>query len=189
MAKKAGCDRAWMVEDGFVTEAPATTPISSWATRSITRALSNEILQRRSTRAQSCGLQKSADGGGRTHFTIHRSAARPMRAFTHISQRLLSCPWSRSNGVGFRCWYTRPGRAASTRKSIWKKCARRPGVSPPCQGAGRVRSALFQRSVQTQLWTTLPFCVVFRGRSDSRLSMRPWSFGRRTIHAPSSLPM
>ncbi len=34
MAKKAGADDAWMVEDGFVTEGTSTTPTSSRATRS-----------------------------------------------------------------------------------------------------------------------------------------------------------
>ncbi len=44
MAKKAGCDDAWFVEDGFVTEG---TSNNAWIVKGgkiVTRALSNEIL-------------------------------------------------------------------------------------------------------------------------------------------------
>lgn len=44
MAKKAGCDDAWMVEDGFVTEGTSNNAYIVKGGRIITRQLSNEIL-------------------------------------------------------------------------------------------------------------------------------------------------
>jgi len=44
MAKKAGCDDAWMVEDGFVTEGTSNNAYIIKGNKIITRALSNEIL-------------------------------------------------------------------------------------------------------------------------------------------------
>ena len=44
MAKKAGCDDAWMVEDGFVTEGTSNNAYIVKGNRIITRALSNDIL-------------------------------------------------------------------------------------------------------------------------------------------------
>ena len=44
MAKKAGCDDAWMVEDGFVTEGTSNNAYIVMGNKIITRALSNEIL-------------------------------------------------------------------------------------------------------------------------------------------------
>jgi D-alanine transaminase len=45
MAKKAGCDDAWMVEDGFVTEGTSNNTYIVRGNRIITRQLSSEILQ------------------------------------------------------------------------------------------------------------------------------------------------
>ena len=44
MAKKAGCDDAWMIEDGFVTEGTSNNAYIIKGNRIITRALSNDIL-------------------------------------------------------------------------------------------------------------------------------------------------
>lgn len=44
MAKKAGCDDAWMVEDGFVTEGTSNNAYIVKGGRIITRQLSNDIL-------------------------------------------------------------------------------------------------------------------------------------------------
>ncbi len=44
MAKKAGCDDAWMVEDGFVTEGTSNNTYIVKGNRIITRQLSHEIL-------------------------------------------------------------------------------------------------------------------------------------------------
>jgi D-alanine transaminase len=44
MAKKAGKDDAWMVEDGFVTEGTSNTAYIVKGNKIITRALSNDIL-------------------------------------------------------------------------------------------------------------------------------------------------
>ena len=44
MAKKAGADDAWMVEDGFVTEGTSNNAYIIKGNRIITRALSNDIL-------------------------------------------------------------------------------------------------------------------------------------------------
>jgi D-alanine transaminase len=44
MAKKAGCDDAWMVEDGFVTEGTSNNTYIVKGDRIITRQLSTEIL-------------------------------------------------------------------------------------------------------------------------------------------------
>lgn len=44
MAKKAGCDDAWMVEDGFVTEGTSNNAYIVKGGKIITRALSNDIL-------------------------------------------------------------------------------------------------------------------------------------------------
>lgn len=44
MAKKAGCDDAWFIEDGFVTEGTSNNAWIVKAGRLITRGLSNEIL-------------------------------------------------------------------------------------------------------------------------------------------------
>ncbi|NNE51189.1 MAG: D-amino-acid transaminase [Sulfitobacter sp.] len=44
MAKKAGCDDAWMVEDGYVTEGTSNNAYIVKGNRIITRALSNDIL-------------------------------------------------------------------------------------------------------------------------------------------------
>lgn len=44
MAKKAGCDDAWMIQDGFVTEGTSNNAYIVKGNRIITRALSNEIL-------------------------------------------------------------------------------------------------------------------------------------------------
>jgi len=45
MAKQAGCDDAWMVEDGFVTEGTSNNTYIVRGNRIITRHLSSEILQ------------------------------------------------------------------------------------------------------------------------------------------------
>jgi D-alanine transaminase len=45
MAKKAGCDDAWMVEDGFVTEGTSNNTYIVRGNRIITRHLSSDILQ------------------------------------------------------------------------------------------------------------------------------------------------
>jgi len=45
MAKKAGCDDAWMVEDGFVTEGTSNNTYIVRGNRIITRNLSSDILQ------------------------------------------------------------------------------------------------------------------------------------------------
>jgi D-alanine transaminase len=44
MAKKAGCDDAWMVEDGKVTEGTSNNAYIVKGNRIITRELSNDIL-------------------------------------------------------------------------------------------------------------------------------------------------
>ena len=44
MAKKAGCDDAWMVEDGFVTEGTSNNAYIVKGNKIITRALSHDIL-------------------------------------------------------------------------------------------------------------------------------------------------
>ena len=44
MAKKAGADDAWMIEDGFVTEGTSNNAYIVKDNRIITRALSNDIL-------------------------------------------------------------------------------------------------------------------------------------------------
>ncbi len=44
MAKKAGCDDAWMVQDGFVTEGTSNNAYIVKDGKIITRALSNDIL-------------------------------------------------------------------------------------------------------------------------------------------------
>ncbi|ARE83625.1 D-alanine aminotransferase [Roseovarius mucosus] len=44
MAKKAGCDDAWMVEDGYVTEGTSNNAYIVKGNRIITRQLSNDIL-------------------------------------------------------------------------------------------------------------------------------------------------
>ena len=44
MAKKAGCDDAWMVEDGFVTEGTSNNAYIIKGNKIITRVLSNDIL-------------------------------------------------------------------------------------------------------------------------------------------------
>ncbi|MGB5862914.1 MAG: D-amino-acid transaminase [Sulfitobacter sp.] len=44
MAKKAGCDDAWMVEDGFVTEGTSNNAYIVKGNKIITRHLGNEIL-------------------------------------------------------------------------------------------------------------------------------------------------
>lgn len=44
MAKKAGCDDAWMTEDGFVTEGTSNNAYIIKGNKIITRALSNDIL-------------------------------------------------------------------------------------------------------------------------------------------------
>jgi D-alanine transaminase len=45
MAKKAGCDDAWMVEDGFVTEGTSNNTYIVKGNRIVTRNLSSDILQ------------------------------------------------------------------------------------------------------------------------------------------------
>lgn len=45
MARKAGCDDAWMVEDGFVTEGTSNNTYIVRGDRIITRHLSSDILQ------------------------------------------------------------------------------------------------------------------------------------------------
>jgi D-alanine transaminase len=44
MAKKAGCDDAWMVQDGYVTEGTSNNAYIVKGNRIITRALTNDIL-------------------------------------------------------------------------------------------------------------------------------------------------
>jgi len=44
MAKKAGCDDAWMIEDGFVTEGTSNNAYIIKGNKIITRGLSNDIL-------------------------------------------------------------------------------------------------------------------------------------------------
>ncbi len=44
IAKKAGCDDAWLIEDGFVTEGSSNNAYIVKNGKIITRALSNDIL-------------------------------------------------------------------------------------------------------------------------------------------------
>jgi D-alanine transaminase len=44
MARKAGCDDAWMVQDGMVTEGTSNNAYIVRGTKIITRQLSNDIL-------------------------------------------------------------------------------------------------------------------------------------------------
>ena len=44
MAKKAGCDDAWMIQDGFVTEGTSNNAYIVKGNKIITRELSNDIL-------------------------------------------------------------------------------------------------------------------------------------------------
>ena len=44
MAKKAGCDDAWMVQDGCVTEGTSNNAYFIKGNKIVTRALSNDIL-------------------------------------------------------------------------------------------------------------------------------------------------
>ena len=44
MAKKAGCDDAWMIDDGFVTERTSNNAYIVKGNKIITRHLGNEIL-------------------------------------------------------------------------------------------------------------------------------------------------
>ena len=59
MAKKAGCDDAWMIEDGFVTEGTSNNAYIVKGNKIITRALSNDILHG-ITRAAVLRLAKEA---------------------------------------------------------------------------------------------------------------------------------
>ena len=132
MAKKAGCDDAWMVEDGFVTEGTSNNAYIVMGNKIITRALSNEILHG-ITRAAVLRFAKSV-----TLPSTKRS--RRMRRLPH-QPAPLSCQWSRSTAWPWAMEHQARSRRVCAR-SIWKKCARR-RCNSPCQGAGRVRSALF----------------------------------------------
>ncbi|MCF7746672.1 D-amino-acid transaminase [Sulfitobacter sp. M39] len=81
MAKKAGCDDAWMVEDGFVTEGTSNNAYIVMGNKIITRALSNEILHG-ITRAAVLRFAKEAQMVvEERNFTIHE-AQQADEAFT-----------------------------------------------------------------------------------------------------------
>ncbi len=62
MAKKAGCDDAWMVEDGAVTEGTSNNAYIVKGNRIITRQLSNDILHGITRAAVLRFAQRGADG-------------------------------------------------------------------------------------------------------------------------------
>jgi len=136
MAKKRAVTMRGLVRGtGFVTKAQQTRPISSWQTRFITRALSNENFCTASPPAV-LRFAKKRRWWWKTQ-TLHPRKRQANEAFT-TSASPLSC-----RGRDRTAWFSDGTPAGSRRvyaKSIWKKCAGAGGTRP-CQGVGRVRSA------------------------------------------------
>ena len=87
MAKKAGCDDAWLVEDGHVTEGTSNNAYIVKGGKIITRQLSNDILHGITRAAVLRFRERGANDCGRTVFHRRRGET-GRRGIRHLGQRL-----------------------------------------------------------------------------------------------------
>ncbi|QUJ75866.1 D-amino-acid transaminase [Sulfitobacter albidus] len=124
MAKKAGCDDAWMVEDGFVTEGTSNNAYIVKGNRIITRHLGNEILHG-ITRAAVLRFAREAQMEVEERsFTIDEAKAAD-EAFT-TSASAFVMPVVEIDGVALGDGT--PGRVASRLREIYLDEMRRAAV-------------------------------------------------------------
>jgi len=85
MAKKAGCDDAWMVQDGYVTEGTSNNAYVVKDGKIITRALSNDILHGITRAAVMRFAQEAQMEVQERSFTIDEAMAADEAFFTSAS--------------------------------------------------------------------------------------------------------
>jgi D-alanine transaminase len=115
MAKKAGCDDAWMVEDGFVTEGTSNNTYIVKGNRIITRQLSNEILHG-ITRAAvlRCAAEAQMEVEERP-FTIEEAKAADEAFFTSASAFVMPVVQIDGESIGAG----KPGTVATRLREIY----------------------------------------------------------------------
>jgi D-alanine transaminase len=115
MAKKAGCDDAWMVEDGFVTEGTSNNTYIVKGNRIITRHLSNEILHG-ITRAAvlRCAAEAQMEVEERP-FTIDEAKAADEAFFTSASAFVMPVVEIDGESIG----KGKPGAVATRLREIY----------------------------------------------------------------------
>jgi hypothetical protein len=122
MAKKAGCDDAWFVEDGFVTEGTSNNAYIVKGGKIITRATVERYLCMASPERRCCGSRKRRRWWSRSG----RSPSMRRSPRTRLSSprlRLLSCLWWK---LTVPSWVVvcPDGSRRGFGKFIWKKAGR-----------------------------------------------------------------
>jgi D-alanine transaminase len=124
MAKKAGADDAWMIEDGFVTEGTSNNAYIVKGNRIITRALSNDILHG-ITRAAVLRFAKEAQMEvEERNFTIEEARAADEAFITSASTFVM--PVVEIDGVPLGGGV--PGRVAPRLREIYLEESRKAAV-------------------------------------------------------------
>jgi D-alanine transaminase len=124
MAKKAGADDAWMVEDGFVTEGTSNNAYIVKGNRIITRALSSDILHG-ITRAAVLRFAREAQMEVEERsFTIDEAKAADEAFFTSASAFVM--PVVEIDGVALGTGG--PGRVAPRLREIYLEESRKAAV-------------------------------------------------------------
>jgi D-alanine transaminase len=124
MAKAAGCDDAWMVEDGTVTEGTSNNAYIVKAGKIITRHLSNEILHgitRSAVLRFACEAQMEVEERA---FTIEEARDADEAFFTSASAFVMPVVeidgWSIGSG--------KPGSVATRLREIYLEESRKSAV-------------------------------------------------------------
>jgi D-alanine transaminase len=124
MAKKAGADDAWMIEDGFVTEGTSNNAYIVKGNKIITRALSNDILHG-ITRAAVLRFAKEAQMEvEERNFTIEEARAADEAFITSASTFVM--PVVEIDGVALGAGV--PGRVAPRLREIYLDESRKAAV-------------------------------------------------------------
>ncbi|WP_187428170.1 D-alanine aminotransferase [Roseobacter fucihabitans] len=115
MAKKAGADDAWMIEDGFVTEGTSNNAYIVKGNKIITRALSNDILHGITRAAVLRFAQEAQMEVEERNFTIEEAKAADEAFVTSASTFVM--PVVEIDGVALGAGV--PGRVAPRLREIY----------------------------------------------------------------------
>jgi D-alanine transaminase len=124
MAKKAGADDAWMIEDGFVTEGTSNNAYIVKGNKIITRALSNDILHGITRAAVLRFAQEAQMEVEERNFTIDEAKAADEAFITSASTFVM--PVVEIDGVALGDGV--PGRVAPRLREIYLEESRRAAV-------------------------------------------------------------
>ena len=124
MAKKAGADDAWMIEDGFVTEGTSNNAYIVKGNKIITRALSNDILHGITRAAVLRFAQEAQMEVEERNFTIDEAKAADEAFITSASTFVM--PVVEIDGVALGDGV--PGRVVPRLREIYLEESRRAAV-------------------------------------------------------------